>query len=165
MKITQVRIATKKIFWDKYGYTISKLYINDTYFCDCLEPLDRGFTELSTIGTIQRQKELGPSAIPTGEYSIDMATISYRFGNQTFYKEVCCGRVPRLKNVPGFTGILIHGGNTYEDTSGCILVGRNTQVGKVLQSRETFKALYAILKRAAVNKETISWTITRTYAV
>ena len=165
MKITQVRIATKKIFWDKYGYTISKLFINDQHFCDCLEPLDRGFDETTPIDVIRRKKEIGPSAIPTGCYTIDMATISPRFGNQQFYKDVCCGRLPRFRNVRGYDGVLVHVGNTFENTQACVLVGHNTQVGKVLQSRDTFKALYAILKRAAVNKETISWTITRTYAV
>ena len=47
-----------------------------------------------------------------------------------------------------FEGILIHIGNTNRDTDGCILVGRNTKVGKVLESGVTFRALYAKLKDA-----------------
>jgi hypothetical protein len=38
--------------------------------------------------------------------------------------------------------VLIHIGNTARDTEGCLLVGRNTQVGKVLDSRKTFIELY-----------------------
>ena len=44
--------------------------------------------------------------------------------------------------------MLIHIGNTSADTEGCILVGKNTQVGKVLESTITFKALYDRLKEA-----------------
>lgn len=114
MKIVQVRIATRKTFFDKKGYTISKLFINDHYFCDCLEPLDRGFGENTPLEVIRRKKEIGFSAIPTGTYEIDLSTISYHFGNQSFYKEVCCGRVPRFKKVRGYDGVLVHVGNTLE---------------------------------------------------
>ena len=51
-------------------------------------------------------------------------------------------------NVPAFDGILIHIGNTASDTDGCILVGRNTVVGQVPHSTETFWRLYARLQAA-----------------
>lgn len=50
--------------------------------------------------------------------------------------------MPRLKNVPGYEGVLIHPGNTALDTLGCVLVGRNTKVGQLTNSRDTFRALY-----------------------
>ena len=62
--------------------------------------------------------------------------------------DFCDGYVPRLINVPAFDGILIHIGNTARDSAGCILVGKNTVVGKVLNSTETFHKLYAVLKAA-----------------
>jgi hypothetical protein len=49
--------------------------------------------------------------------------------------------MPRLVGVKGYEGVLIHPGNTASDTYGCILVGRNTVKGKVLQSQATWKAL------------------------
>jgi hypothetical protein len=54
--------------------------------------------------------------------------------------------MPYLHDVPHFLGILIHSGNTEGDSAGCIIVGKNTVKGKVLESRTTFQKLYAILE-------------------
>jgi hypothetical protein len=51
-------------------------------------------------------------------------------------------------NVPAFEGVLIHIGNTAKDSAGCILVGENKVVGKVINSTETFKRLYKVLQGA-----------------
>jgi hypothetical protein len=61
-----------------------------------------------------------------------------------------------LLNVPHFDGILIHAGNTAEDSAGCILVGENKVKGKVINSMATLKRLYGILKEAG---EDITLTI------
>ena len=55
-------------------------------------------------------------------------------------------KLPRLVNVPGYEGVLIHVGNTADDTSGCLLVGRNKVVGKVTESTATFVELMNILR-------------------
>jgi hypothetical protein len=47
--------------------------------------------------------------------------------------------LPLLVNVPMFSGIRIHAGNTVKDTQGCILVGENRELGKVLNSRKHVK--------------------------
>jgi hypothetical protein len=67
--------------------------------------------------------------------------------------------MPRLDNVPGFSGILIHPGNTALDSSGCLLVGKNTQVGKITDSKNTFAKLYKKMKAAYDKKEKITITI------
>ena len=72
---------------------------------------------------------------------------SPRFAKKAMYR-FCNGYLPRLINVPAYDGVLIHIGNMANDTDGCILVGKNTQVGKVLESTATFKALYAKLQAA-----------------
>ena len=54
----------------------------------------------------------------------------------------------QLMNVPGFSGIRIHSGNTNKDTEGCILPGRNTKVGQVTCSRATTMQLNEIIRAA-----------------
>lgn len=125
----------------KPTYTIGKMYIDGEYFCDTLEDTDRGLNNMMLVEQILKKKVHGQTAIPTGLYKVRTDVISPRFSKNPFYKEVCGGRVPRFVNVPGFDGVLIHCGNTKDDTEGCILVGKNKAVGKVLDSKETFKRL------------------------
>ena len=51
------------------------------------------------------------------------------------------GKLPRLLDVPNYEGILIHVGNTANDTSGCLLVGENKIVGQLVNSTKTFYRL------------------------
>ena len=141
MNIILNRIAKKA------KYTIGKLYINDKYFCDTLEDTDRGLTQSMTEQQIVSKKVYGETAIPTGTYRI---IISY---SNKFKKQM-----PLLLNVPGFAGIRIHSGNTEKDSLGCILVGKNKAVGKVLESRDTYSKLFSVLQEAN-KKETIKITI------
>lgn len=134
--------------WKKPNYTIGILSIDGKRFCETLEDADRGLKDTMSIEQIKSLKKPHITAIPTGVYEVNLNTVSPKFGSRSFYKEVCKGKVPRLLNVKGFDGILIHAGNKAEDTDGCILVGRNLEVGKVLKSQETFFSLYKMLKKA-----------------
>jgi len=142
MELTLRRIAKKP------NYTIGKMYVDGKYFCDTIEDTDRGLSSTMNEAVIVAKKIKHKTAIPIGKYKVDMNTVSPRFGAQAFYKQTCNGKVPRLLGVKGFDGVLIHCGNTAEDSSGCILVGYNTLVGKVTNSRDTFARLYAKLKTA-----------------
>ena len=84
------------------------------------------------------------TAIPKGTYEIDMTTVSPKFKNRAWAKPYG-GIVPTLKDVPGRTRILIHPGNTVDDTDGCLLPGNNTVVGKVLNSEVRYHELMKIL--------------------
>lgn len=128
------------------SYTIGKLLVNGTYFCDTLEDCDRGLKDSMSIDDIKRLKRPSITAIPTGTYEVTLNVYSPRFGNRAFYKEVCEGKLPRLLNVKGFEGVLIHCGNTDADSSGCILLGENKVKGKVVNSQNTFRKFYSILK-------------------
>lgn len=140
MKLTLKRTAKKPT------YTIGKLYIDDVYFCDTIEDTDRGLYQGQDLALIKKIKINSKTAIPIGTYKITLNVVSPKYSKKKIYQDICKGRVPRLLNVPGYEGVLIHIGNTADDSSGCILVGENKQVGKVLNSTETFRKLYNKIK-------------------
>lgn len=131
-------------------YTIGRLSINGQRFCDTLEDTDRGLDQKMSLAVLKARKRKGITAIPTGRYKVTLGVKSPKYSKRPAYN-FCEGYVPRLINVPAYEGVLIHIGNYPQDTEGCILVGRNTKVGAVLDSTETFKQLYAILKKATDN--------------
>lgn len=138
MKLLLKRIAKME------KYTIGKLYIDGKYFSDTLEDTDRNLTSTMSKDEIVKVKVYGKTAIPTGTYVVDMNTVSPKFKNRSWAKPYN-GKIPRLVNVPGFEGVLIHPGNTAEDSLGCILVGKNTIKGMVTSSQTIFKTLMDVL--------------------
>ena len=144
--------------YKKSGYTIGKLFLDGEYFCDTLEDIDRGLISTMTDKEIRDIKIPGKTAIPRGRYRIVMNITSYKFSKYPQYK-FCKGKLPRLVAVPGYEGVLIHTGNTPDDTDGCILVGFNREKGKVLDSTITFNKLYSRLEHANNLGEKIYITI------
>ena len=130
MRITLIRR------WNKKDYCIGKLYIDGKYFADTLEDVDRGLDDSMPLEEIKKMKVKGETAIPTGIYQV-LLTYSPK------YKKI----MPLINNVKGYSGIRIHSGNTAKDTEGCLLVGKNKEVGKVLESRNTFNALFKRLQQ------------------
>ena len=149
MKLTLKRIARKE------GYTIGRLYIDDAYFCDTLEDRERGLEQAMPLDMIKRIKVKGETAIPTGTYELSMRHISPKYSRKKAFA-FTGGVMPRLLNVPGYEGVLIHSGNTAADSEGCILVGENKAVGKVLNSMATFKALWSVLNQRKSEPITIT---------
>ena len=142
MELILERIAKRKT------YTIGRLYIRrrvddeylagtaDDYFCDTLEPTWRDYANGA-------YKVKGRSAIPEGRYAV-VISWSPKFKQW----------LPILLGGPDFNrkwqGIRIHAGNTAKDTEGCILVGQNREVGKVLDSR---KWLYELKQKIVEAKD------------
>ena len=123
MELILTRIARKA------EYTIGRLEDeNGKKLCDTLEPIWRNYDG----GELKIPKK---SAIPEGTYRV-VTTYSLRFRKY----------LPLLVGVPGFEGVRIHAGNTSRDTEGCILVGHNLQVGKVLWSRITLEKLMKLIE-------------------
>ena len=136
MKLILTRIARKA------EYTIGRLEDeNGKKLCDTLEPIWRNYDG----GELKIPKK---SAIPEGTYRV-VTTYSLRFRKY----------LPLLVGVPGFEGVRIHAGNTSRDTEGCILVGQNLQVGKVLWSRITLEKLMKLIE----NEKEIYLTIKNTW--
>ena len=123
--------------WKKPGYTVGRLYVDGKFFCNTLE---------DTVRDLNRERKIpGKTAIPYGEYKV-VFNWSPKFGRN----------LPRLLNVPAFEGILIHPGNTADDSSGCILVGKNTKVGRLTESRYTSDRLNVLVKDAQRKGESIT---------
>lgn len=152
MKLLLKRIAKQKT------YTIGKLYIDGVYECDTLEDTDRGLSDDMTIEEIKKKKVYGQTAIPSGTYEINMDVVSPKFKNRSWAKPYN-GKLPRLMNVPGYEGVLIHVGNKPEDTLGCLLVGQNKIKGQVVNSTATFHELMEKLTEVHEIGEKISITI------
>ena len=149
MELLLKRIAKKK------DYTIGKLYrvervmdeylagTSKEYICDTLEPpvvemKSRRLTMAQVMSShLNKVRALKPFAIPPGRYPI-VVTMSPKFK----------AWLPLLLNVPLFEGIRIHAGNTVKDTAGCILVGRNREVGQVLDSRAWTRRIVKMLTEA-----------------
>lgn len=139
MEIRVKRIARKD------GYTIGKMYVDNTYFCDTLEDTDRGLKDSMQVSEILAKKRKGVTAIPMGKYDI-LLTFSPKF------KRV----LPLLLNVKCYEGVRIHAGNTVENTEGCLLVGENKEKGKVLNSRATLEKLMSVFFECEKKKEKVT---------
>ena len=156
-----MKLEVKRIYRGD-AYTIGNLYVDGKYFCDTLEDKDRGLKDSMALEEIKKIKVKNETAIPAGTYQVSMNIVSPKYSNYAKYswaKDIE-GKVPRLLDVKGFDGILIHpSGNKNSDTSGCLLVGFNTVKGQVTSSQETFKKLYPVLQAASDKGEKITITI------
>ncbi len=151
-----MELVLERIFKGDF-YTIGKLYIDGVYQCDTLEDTDRNLNQEMSLEDIKKIKVYGKTAIPYGKYKVTLKQQSAKFSKSNKYEQ-CNGYLPRLIDIPAFSGILIHIGNTAEDSNGCILVGQNLIKGKVINSTICFWALYQKLKTADDRGEKI-WIV------
>ena len=119
------------------------MYVDDWYFADTLEP--------RTIDWNKEEKVAGKTAIPEGTYKLEMK-FSTKFKTQ----------MPFLQNVPHFTGIMIHVGNSVRNTSGCILIGSRTFPSVLTHSRDALNRLILLIEEH--KDETILVTVENAFA-
>jgi len=108
--------------------TLGELRIDGAWFCWTLED------------KVRAEKIKHETAIPSGTYSV-IVTRSARFGVD----------MPLLENVPEFSGIRIHPGNTPADTSGCILLGAKRLGGMIGESRKAYQSFFRKLQLSGGN--------------
>ncbi|MCM1302247.1 MAG: DUF5675 family protein [Alistipes senegalensis] len=146
MKIELKRIARKET------YTIGRLSVDGRYICDTLEDKDRDENRNGRFDGGEK-KVYAQTAIPNGTYKVTLEhspKFSPKYGGR---------KVPYLHDVPRFEGILIHTGNTADDSAGCILVGTNSAAGRVTDSLVAFNKLLPMLEQAVDRREEISITV------
>ncbi|MGL5014014.1 MAG: DUF5675 family protein [Bacteroidales bacterium] len=124
-------------------YTIGKLYVNGTYFCDTLEDTNRDLNKNGVFDNGEK-KIYSETCVPFGTYKVTLP-MSPRFKR----------KLPRLHDVSEFEGVLIHRGNTAADSSGCILVGENKVKGKVINSTQYEVKLVDLIEDAIAKGEKI----------
>jgi hypothetical protein len=121
--------------------TISTVSVDDRFVCFGLED------------EFRVEKVVKETRIPSGHYRVGLHTAGsldarYRVKFPDFHRGML-----HILDVPNFEAILIHIGNTDEDTAGCLLVGSGavTQPGDMsLQgSTDAYKLLYPMVVDAA----------------
>lgn len=128
MKIEVIRVFTAN------DATVGKMYIDGIDTCYTLEDVVRPLGE----------KVYGKTAIPAGRYRVDV-TPSARFKRD----------LPILLDVPNFTGVRIHAGNSAEDTHGCILVGLEQHGDTISRSRDAMDIVFAQIRDAVKRGEEV----------
>ena len=134
-----MKLKTKRKF-QKGGFTEGKLYVNDGFECYTVEDTDR---KLESGGV----KIANLTAIPKGTYKVTIS-MSKRFGR--FLIEVL--------DVPQFTGVRMHSGNSSKDTEGCIIVGsinNRDDDDWVGGSKIAYERLHAKVKKALSSGEEV----------
>ncbi|MES2287257.1 MAG: DUF5675 family protein [Bacteroidota bacterium] len=122
-------VLNRNTFTDKS--TIGDLSVNGVHECYVIEDVDRDKNKDGDLADAGEAKVFGKTAIPRGTYKV-VITMSNRFKRQ----------LPLLVNVPGFTGVRIHTGNSALDTEGCLIVGNVKTKDYVKDSRAAFKKLF-----------------------
>lgn len=124
--------------------TIGELYVDGEHIADTLEDIVRP----------EKEKVYGKTAISEGTYEVKL-TYSPRF------KKI----LPEILNVPNFSGIRLHCGNSSADTEGCVLIGTwdGEKEDWISDSKVTFNKLMSLLQKAADNKEKIIITINNSW--
>ena len=162
MELVLTRIAKRK------AYTIGRLSIieriddqylageKETYFCDTLEPpvleMKTSVPMDAVLRSPTKLASLKPIAIPEGRYAV-VITWSPKF---KMWLPILLGGRRFIKQ---YKGIRIHMGNTAKDTAGCILVGRNQIVGRLLESRKWLYELKQKIVEAKNRGEPVWLTI------
>ena len=113
---------------------------------------DGKFIAYGLEDTYRAEKIKHETRVPSGTYKLawqmelTKMTVRYQVKYPFFYRHL------EVKNVPEFTGIYIHIGNSKEDTSGCLVIGDeavsnvNSTPGKLKNSTAAYERVYRTIK-------------------
>lgn len=152
MKLTIKRIITRN------SYTLGELYIDGQFFCSTLEDRDRGLTQNMSVEQIKSIKVPGETAIPKGTYRVTLDVVSPKFSKYPFYMETCGGKLPRLIDVKGYEGVLIHvadGPKRDSLVQGCIGIGNLSAEEYLMNGKKVFAELYNKMKGNIIELEIV----------
>jgi hypothetical protein len=124
--------------------TIGSLFINDVFFCYTLEDKDRGLKQTDSLLFIQAKKIFGVTAIPSGNYEL-IVNQSPKFKRM----------LPRIINIKGFEGVLMHRGNSADHSLGCILIGYQKGENAIFESTKAENDLVNLLLLHKDEKHTL----------
>lgn len=129
-------------------YTIGEMLVNGQHFCDTLEDKDRGLRSDMTLSQIKKIKVYAQTAIPYGTYKVSV-----------YFWPKHRKNFPLLHDVPGFTGILIHGGANAGHSAGCILIGENKIKGGLVNCEKYVRMLTTMCDEAIKRGDVVKVTI------
>jgi hypothetical protein len=125
--------------------TIGEVWVDGVFECYSLEDSVREVP----LKPVSEWKIAGQTAIPAGTYDV-VIDFSNRFHRL----------MPHILNVPGFTGVRIHSGNTDKDTEGCILIGQEKTSDYIGHSKAAFDTFFPQLQDALQAGQTATVTVT-----
>lgn len=130
------------------GYTIGTMFVDGKRFSDTMEDRDRDANRDGDLNDAGEAKVYAQTAIPYGRYPVVLS-----------YAPKFKRALPWVQNVPHFEGVMIHRGATADDSAGCILVGENKVVGKVINSPMYEQRLVKLLADAKTRGEKVWLTV------
>jgi hypothetical protein len=158
-------IVNRYIF-DK-NYTISRFYFDGNFkFKGHQYEFANEMMGYGIEDEIRKVKVHGETAIPTGKYKLTL-TQSPKF-SKSYYsnsegllieaddrKSLAAAleystphELVMINDIPNFSRVLIHWGNTDKDTEGCYLVGSGLGKGSIIRSRSKYEQIYPIMYKA-----------------
>ena len=127
--------------------TPGKLYIDNVFFVFILEDVMRADPNPNTPQN--EAKVYGETCIPAGRYRVRV-TYSPKFKK----------KLPEILNVPGYTGIRLHGGVTAKHSLGCPLTGQaRVSLDEIAGGIAASEALKAKIEAAEARGEEVWITI------
>lgn len=122
--------------------TITRSYLQTETLGDAVAQYNGKTSRFNTLELPNKQNQRNISCIPEGTYQV-----------RYVFKVLKFGWIYEIQNVPNRSGILMHAGNYFYDSEGCIIVGSGySDINKdgapdILNSRATLSAMVSFMNK------------------